>query len=171
MRKSALAVAVATVGIGMLSVSALHRDVAAQAPAAQTGWLEGFLRNEAGTTVLSGRVSVLRNGQVVAAVDASRTEGGYYGFRNLKPGIYEVRATDPMWHKHRALRVWGVVVKADARTSLDLTMEAGGDRPMQEIGKPTVETTPVIPLSQKLAHLQAQIDDLKKQQAALRASR
>jgi hypothetical protein len=92
------------------------------------------------------------------------TGGGFFSLRNLKPGLYEVfiEAAHPP-DSDQALRpvhVSGILVEAGKRTVLNVKMQPGKE--LEEIGKPALTTQQFVVLSEELARLQAQIDELKK---------
>lgn len=131
----------------------------------QMGWLEGTLLSAEGKPAPGSNfetsIKLLnKNGEEIAACNPDPQLGGLYTFRNIKPGLYEVRVHPLNLEGNRPIRVFGVVVKAGVRTPLNLRHKEGKE--IDEFGQPAVPTQPVIIISQELARLQQQIDELKK---------
>jgi hypothetical protein len=151
--------------------SSAAADVATASPPALapgTGWIEGTLTDGGGTPpVVAGSLGVpvvlKAEGKDVQSA-TNPTGGGFFSFRNLKPGVYELFIesahhpdnSDPL----RPVHVSGVVVEAGKRTVLNVKMEPGKE--LQELGKPAMTTQKVVLVSEELERLQAQIDELKK---------
>ena len=150
-------------------------QVATAAPPAiapGTGWIEGTLTDINGTPpVTSGSFGGTFAVPIVLKAEGNdlKTEsnpkgGGFFTFRNLKPGLYELfieaarppDSSDPL----RPVHVSGIAVEAGKRTVLNLKMEPGKE--VQEIGKPAMSTQKFVVVSEELERLQAQIDELKK---------
>ncbi len=141
-----------------------------------TGWVEGAVVNEQGDWVRdpygsnNTSITLSLNGQAIKG----RTDGdknGFYSFRNLKPGVYEVfvdstfrgnAADQPGNIVYRPVHVLGLVVEANRRTVLNITVHKG--KGIEEIGKPVAPTQKAIIISEALAHLQQEIDALKSKQ-------
>lgn len=114
------------------------------------GWLEGVVVNEKGDPGWDwpdyrGAVVTLkpRHGKSQHVV-IELNKGGYYTFRNIRPGIYELFVdrsfikVDNKWEQFRPQHIFGVVIKRNQRTVLNLKLHQGKD--LEEIGKPTVPT-------------------------------
>jgi hypothetical protein len=93
-------------------------------------------------------------------------KGGFYTLRNLKPGIYEV-FVDKTSHGFgndlvgfRPQHIFGLVVKPDMRTVLNITVHEG--EALEEIGNPVVNSEKAIILADELARLGKEIEELKK---------
>ena len=137
-----------------------------------TGWIEGTLTDSTGVPAVIS--DVFGNHGVPMGLKAEEgdvnsasepTTGGFFTFRNLKPGTYELfiqaahrrgASDQPL----RPVRVSGIVVEAGKRTVLNVKMEPGQE--LQEIGKPVLTSQTFVVFSDELARLQAQIDELKK---------
>lgn len=138
--------------------------------AAPTGWLEGTVVSTDGKVINNPTfngpggafIRGLRQGGGTFEVTSDYKMGGLFSVRDLKPGIYEVSISNGVVNgvKHRPQRIFGVVVKPGARTVLEVKLERG--ETLEEIGEPAVSTQPAIIISEELARLQRQIDELKK---------
>jgi len=133
-----------------------------------TGWIEGTLTDTNGTPpVVAGSMGVpivlKAEGSDVKA-ESNPTGGGFFAFRNLKPGLYElfIESAHPPDNNEplRPVHVSGIAVGAGKRTVLNVKMEPGKE--LQEIGKPAFTTQQFVVVSEELERLQAQIDELKK---------
>jgi hypothetical protein len=151
--------------------SAPPNEVVTAAPAViapGTGWIEGTITDTNGTPpVIGGSLGVpialkAEGNDVKSASNPSG--GGFFAFRNLKPGLYEVfiDAAHPpdSGQPLRPVHVSGIAVEAGRRTVLNVKMQPGQE--LEEIGKPTMTTQKFVVVSEELERLQAQIDELKK---------
>jgi len=140
------------------------------------GWVEGVIVTDRGTPAWgteflgfsgTGARITIRPREGNGFVTESRgAVGGLYTFRDLSPGVYEL-TVDRTWGqlrseaaRYRPQHIFGLVVEADKRTILNITVHEG--EALEEVGQPVVESQPAIILSRELARLQAQIDELKK---------
>ena len=151
--------------------SASPADVATAAPvpvAPGTGWIEGTITDVNGIPpVVAGSMAVpivLKAEGEDVKTGSNPTAGGFFTFRNLKPGVYEVfiEAAHPPDSPQplRPVHVSGVVVESGKRTVLNVKMQPGQE--LEEIGKPAMATQKFVVISEELERLQAQIDELKK---------
>jgi hypothetical protein len=153
--------------------SAPATDVATASPAVSapgTGWIEGTITDTNGTPPYA--TGVFDNGVAITLKAAKEdvhtlsnpTKGGFFSFRNLTPGLYELfidAARVPGGgDRLRPVRVSGVAVEAGKRSILNVKMQPGKD--LEEIGKPAMATQEFVVVSEELKRLQAQIDELKK---------
>jgi hypothetical protein len=151
--------------------SSSPNEVATASPAAiapGTGWIEGTITDTTGTPPVTGGsfgVPIVLKAEGNDVSSASNPNGGgFFSFRNLKPGLYEVfveaahppNTSDPL----RPVHVSGIAVEAGKRTVLNVKMQPGKE--LEEIGKPAVTTQTFVVLSEELERLQKQIDELKK---------
>jgi hypothetical protein len=115
--------------------------------------------NQAEVTIRS------KSGKKISAMNDLDT-GGFYTFRNLQPGVYEVfvsktvQAVRGEWVGYRPQHIFGVAVEPNKRTRLNITVNEGSA--LEEIGQPIIETQQAIILSEELVRLQSEIDKLKK---------
>ena len=163
------------VGVGVLAalVAAVWTAslVAAQEQqATATGWLEGRMHYQDGKPAAPW-CRVFSEGKEIKAVYPDKDMDGLYQFLDLKPGTYELRV--PASYGHKAVRIWGVLVKPGERTILDVTLHEGQE--LEEIGEPVVVTQPAIVVSSELARLSmedgrlsTELDALKKELATLK---
>jgi hypothetical protein len=135
----------------ILSLSAAAQDQN------QKGWLEGTTLTADGEPITC-KVRVIRNGKQVASDLSNTSMGGLFEIRDLKPGVYEIRANYPM-SGYRPQRIFGVTVKPGVRSTLNIVLNEGSK--IEEIGEPVVATEPVIVISQELTRIQKEIDTLK----------
>lgn len=149
----------------------------AKAAPTPTGLIEGVLLNEQGDPVtLNGLYPttitlVAANGKREATM-SDPPKGGFYTFRGVVPGVYEVFVEKsvigmggPDRKTYRPQRVLGVVVGAGHRTVLNLTVHPGNG--LEEIGKPTLTSESALVVSDELRRLRADLDALRAQVAAL----
>lgn len=137
----------------------------------QTAWLEGTVLDENGKLWDGGAlmVSVIApDGKEVAGGEPERGDGGLYSIRNLPPGTYEVRLSRNTDHSQAPQRVFGVVLVAGQRTTLNFVSKPG--EKVIEIGKPVVVTQTAMVVSEEVKRLQERIDQLEKQVASLKKS-
>lgn len=60
---------------------------------------------------------------------------GFYEFRNISSGIYEVRLQDNVGYMGRPIGIWGIVVKPGVRERLDIqTDEGAGIKAIEQPG-------------------------------------
>jgi hypothetical protein len=140
--------------------------------APDTGSIEGTITDTNGTPpVTTGPFGGTQAIPIVLKADGNdlNTEsdpkgGGFFAFRNLKPGLYElfIEAAHPPGSSEplRPVHVSGIAVEAGKRTVLKVRMEPGKE--LQEIGKPAMSPQKFVVVSEELERLQAQIDELKK---------
>lgn len=128
----------------------------AQGGQQQDGWLEGTVRNENGKPTHCG-IWYSLNGKDFALAFPDGAMAETYSLRNITPGIYEIHvSTDG----YRPQRIFGVVVKPGVRSILNFTLHEGKEP--EDLNQPNVPTQKVLIISEELAKLQQQIDDLKK---------
>lgn len=137
------------------------------------GWGEGVVvtdRGELATRTIYGNTAFI----TVRLKDAyeKKTEndpdkGGFYAFRNLRPGIYEVfvdacvsEVRGEVIH-YRPQHIFGLVVEADKRTVLNITMHEG--KALEEVGKPNVASENALILANELARMRKEFEDIKRQ--------
>ncbi len=147
---------------------------AATNTAPQSGWLEGTITNSDGQAV-SGRqyspenkhITGVRQGGGQFDVQSDLSLGGLYSARNLKPGVYDSTLTTGYVGNvaYCPERIFGVVVKPGERTILKIVMDQGST--YEEVGKPAVVSAPATNVTEEMARMQKEIDDLKQQVAAL----
>jgi hypothetical protein len=154
------------------SATAANVETASPAVSAPgTGWIEGTITDTNGNPPYA--LGAFDNGVSIALkadgkdlnMYSDPAKGGFFSFRNLKPGLYEVfidAARPPRGgsDRLRPVRVSGVAVEAGKRTILNVKMQPGKE--LEEIGKPAMATQEFVVLSEELKRLQAQIDELKK---------
>ena len=152
---------------------------AATEPSSQYGSLEGTITTDHGNPVLErdfagGKlIRLARHGGGVYVMKSDPTLGGFYSNHELKPGLYDVSVTTGYWgntgsQPYRPQRILGVLIKPGQRTLLNIVMPAG--ETLQETGNPVVVSASATNVTDELAKMQKQIDDLKQQVATLRAS-
>ena len=147
-------------------------------PASQYGWLEGTITTEQGNPVQeassnfgSGKsIKLVRHGGGAYTIPSDPSMGGFYSNHTLKPGIYDISVTTGYWGNtgstpYRPQRILGIVIKPGQRTLLNIVMPQGAT--LEETGKPAVVSAPATNVTEELARMQKQIDDLKQQVAAL----
>ena len=142
----------------------------------QYGWLEGTITTDHGHPVEEGnlgggkQVKLVRHGGGVYTIASDQSMGGFYSNHELKPGIYDVSVTTGYWgntgsQPYRPQRILGILIKPGQRTLLNIVMPKGDT--LQETGQPAVISAPDANVTDQLARMQKQIDDLKAQVAAL----
>ena len=139
------------------------------------GWIEGVLVTDKGEPAVSLCAGGLCNGASLSLRSATGNEistendsdkGGFYTFRNLRPGIYEIFIEESLQYirgekiRYRPQHIFGVIVEPNKRIQLNITVHEG--KGLEEIGEPTVVTQKVILISDELTRLQNEIDELKK---------
>ena len=147
-------------------------------PASPYGWLEGTVTTEQGNPVQEGSnnfavgksIKLIRHGGGAYTVTSDMSMGGFYSNRQLKPGIYDVSVTTGYYgntgsQPYRPQRILGILIKPGQRTLLNIVMPLGAT--LQETGEPAVVSAPATNVTDELAQMQKQIDDLKQQVAAL----
>lgn len=160
--------------------------VYAQAPAAtatgplpQYGWLEGLVTTDQGHPVVEPdftagkQVKLVRHGGGAYTIQSDPLMGGFYSNHELKPGIYDVSVTAGRYGNtgsafYRPQRILGVLIKPGQRTLLNIVMPPGDT--LQETGTTAGVSVQVTTIVAEIAQQQKQIDDLKQQVAALKAS-
>jgi len=167
--KNAAALTMTTILV-LGGVTLFRGGVPATAQTDQSGWLEGTVVSKDGEVITNSVYSGLggatirgvRQGGGNFEVTSNYKMGGLFSVRDLKPGIYEISVTNGVVRgvKHCPQRVFGVLVKPGVRTVLNVKLERGDT--LEEIGEPVVATQPAITVSEELARLQRQIDELKK---------
>jgi hypothetical protein len=141
------------------------------------GWVEGVIvtdedipaaRQIFGSGVADeARITIRpKKGNAIVA-ESDFQKGGFYTFRNLMPGTYEVfvdrsfaliKGEEVVY---RPQHIFGLVVEPDKRTVLNITVHAGKE--LEEVGKPDVTSEHAIFLAEELARLQKEIEELRKQ--------
>lgn len=147
-------------------------------PAPQYGWLEGTITTEQGNPVqetssgfgLAKSIKLVRHGGGAYTIPSDLSMGGFYSNHTLKPGIYDISVTTGYWGNtgsmpYRPQRVLGIVIKPGQRTLLNIIMPQG--LTLEETGQPAVVSAPATNVTEELARMQKQIDDLKQQVATL----
>ena len=144
------------------------------APASPYGWLEGTVTNNQGEAItiqpgqLHGEsIKGIRQDGGQFDVQSDLQLGGLYSATNLRPGIYDLTLEKGFVGNtsYCPERIFGVIVKPGERTVLKIVMDQGDT--YEEIGKPAVVSAPATNVTEELAQMQKQIDDLKQQVAAL----
>ena len=141
---------------------------------AGTGWIEGVVVNEAGKPV--NKPGDIFDGAIVTIqpkegkgfyTPSDRSRGGFYTFRNLKPGIYELFVNASYGHNkqneqvdYRPQHHFGISVQSDKREVLNITVHEGNG--LEEFGKPDVTSEKAIILAEELARLRKEVEELKK---------
>lgn len=133
------------------------------------GWIEGFLTNKKGVPVHAAYeeeiVLVSKSGKRIEAHSDTQL-GGLYSIRNLKPGIYEMFVNESEakirgeWTNFRPQRIFGVVIKPDVRTILNIEVEEGTG--LQQIGEPDIATENVVLISDELKRVKKDIEVIKE---------
>jgi hypothetical protein len=146
------------------------KEVATASPpviAPGTGWIEGTITDTTGTPPITGVFDrgvsvVLKTGGEDVSSEIDKAAGGFFAFRNLKPGVYEafIGAGRANGQALRPVRVSGIAVEAGKRTILKVQLKPGQE--LEEIGKPVFAAQNLVVISDELERLQAQIDELKK---------
>jgi len=139
-----------------------------------SGWIEGVLVTEHGGPAASFCMGETANEAYIVLQDGEgrRREtkndlslGGYYSFRDLKPGIYEVfvKETEQCFGDektaYRPQHIFGIIVAPAKRTKLDITVHRGSE--LEEIGQPLVITEDAIIISEYLRRLDASLSELQ----------
>jgi hypothetical protein len=98
--------------------------------------------------------------------DTDVSKAGFYTFRNLKPGVYEVfidktvqKDRDEILN-YRPQHIFGLIVKPDECAVLNIAVHEG--EALEEVGKPDVASEKAIILADELALLRKEIEELKK---------
>lgn len=147
---------------------------AATDPSSQYGWLEGTITNSDGRPIsgqmytnASMHIKGVRQGGGQFDADSDQSLGGLYSAKNIRPGIYDLTLTTGFVGNtsYCPERIFGVIVKPGERAVLRIVMDQGDT--YEEIGKPAVVSAPATNVTDELARMQKQIDDLKQQVAAL----
>jgi len=146
--------------------------------ASQYGWLEGTIITEQGNPVQEAysnfgpakSIKLVRHGGGTYTIPSDLSMGGFYSNHTLKPGIYDISVTTGYGSNtgstpYRPQRILGIVIKSGQRTLLNIVMPQGAT--LEETGKPAVVSAPATNVTEELARMQKQIDDLKQQVAAL----
>lgn len=113
-----------------------------------SGWLEGTVVNESGDAAwdwpnTKGAKLTLRprRGKSYVAY-AEVDKGGYYTFRNLNPGAYELFVSRSYakvagdWAEFKPQHIFSVLVPRGKRTILNVVVHPG--KRLEEVGKPTM---------------------------------
>lgn len=165
--------------LGALGIALLLNIASAMARAqnqAERGWIEGVVVDPVGNAASSGPFEFDEVKVTLKPQDGDgfytftdHGKGGFYTFRGLKPGVYEVfvdksrslnQATKQRDVYNRPQHIFGLVVEPDKRTYLKIVVHEGTE--IEEIGKPNVVTQKAIIIGDELARLQKEIDALKK---------
>jgi hypothetical protein len=147
-------------------------------PASQYGWLEGTITNSQGQAIskkflVSGQeIKGTRQGGGEFDTQTNLDMGGLYSAKNIRPGVYDI-TLEKGWTGYQTgpqtpycpERIFGVVVKPGERSILKIVMDQGDT--YEEVGKPAVVSAPATNVTEELARMQKQIDDLKQQVATL----
>ena len=142
------------------------------------GWLEGTITNSDGQPIsqrnLAGgqEIKGIRQGGGQFDVQSDLNLGGLFSVKNLRPGIYDI-TLEKGWvggqlgpqTPYCPERIFGVLIKPGERTVLKIVMDQGDT--YEEVGKPAVVSAPATNVTDELARMQKQIDDLKQQVATL----
>ena len=93
--------------------------------------------------------------------------GGLYSAKNIRPGIYDIIISKSYVGNvaYCPERIFGVIVKPGERTVLRIVMDQGDT--YEEVGKPAVVSATATNVTDELAKMQKQINDLKQQVATL----
>jgi hypothetical protein len=111
------------------------------------GWVEGVLTTDQGKPAWgsavgnNARVTIRPRQGNGLVTDTDPEKGGFYTFRNVKPGTYEVfvdrtfqRDRQGQILNYRPQHIFGLVVEPDKRTVLNITVHEG--EALEEVGKP-----------------------------------
>ncbi len=140
----------------------------------QYGWLEGTITNSEGQAVSGQKftnapkhIKGVRQGGGEFDVQTDYQLGGLYSAKNIRPGVYDITLERGYVNDvaYCPERIFGVVVKPGERTILKIVMDQG--ETYEEVGKPAVVSAPATNVTEELARMQKEIDDLKQQIAAL----
>ena len=138
------------------------------------GWVEGVLVTEHGGPATSFCMGETANEAYIVLQDGEgrRHEtkidlslGGYYSFRDLKPGVYEifVKKTEQCSGNekttYRPQHIFGVIVEPAKRTKMDITVHGGSE--LEEIGQPLVVNEDAIIISEYLRQLGESLSELQ----------
>ena len=147
-------------------------------PSTQYGWLEGTITTEQGNPVqetssnftLGKSIRLTRHGGGSYTIISNLSMGGFYSNHQIKPGIYDISVTTGYWDNtgsrpYRPQRILGIFIKPAQRTLLNIVMPEGAT--LQESGEAVVVSAPATNVTDELAKMQKQIDDLKQQVTAL----
>jgi len=149
-------------------------------PSPQYGWLEGTVTTNQGHPVeevyLSGskEIKLVRHGGGAYTIQSDANLGGFYSNHELKPGVYDISVTSGYYRytgtavPYRPQRILGVLIKPGQRTVLNIVMPPGDV--LQETSVSAGVSVQVNTVAAEIAQQQKQIDDLKQQVAALKAS-
>jgi hypothetical protein len=160
----------AMLGVALILAGQFPQALSAQADT--SGWLEGMVTlGQKGGAADWWRVTVIDPNGDGVYVEPNAAMNNLYVLRHLKPGTYEVTVTCTSDAPHcggayRPQRIFGVAVKPEVRTTLNLVLEPGTN--LQEVGHPVVGTEPALVLSQELARLQRQVASLEPAVDSLR---
>lgn len=174
--------ALALSALVILFACAAQAQTPAPAPAADTasqyGWLEGTITNSDGHPVQdrdtgtgAGKtIKLVRHGGGAYSAQSDITMGGFYSIHELKSGIYDISVTTGYWGNtgsapYKPQRILGVLIKPKQRTLLNIVMPPGDA--LQETGQPAVVSAPATNVTEELARMQKEIEELKQQVAAL----
>ncbi len=161
----------------MLLPCIAHAQVSAPAatdPSSQYGWLEGTVTNSDGQAIHSDtysndgkHIKGVRQGGGEFDVQSDTQLGGLYSAKNIRPGIYDIIISKSYVGNvaYCPERIFGVIVKPGERTVLRIVMDQGDT--YEEVGKPAVVSATATNVTDELAKMQKQIDDLKQQVATL----
>ncbi len=138
------------------------------------GWLEGVVINGDGQAIHFDtysndgiHIKGVRQGGGEFDVQSNTLLGGLYSAKNIRAGVYDITLSKSYVGQvtYCPERIFGVVVKPGERTILKIVMDQG--ETYEEVGKPAVVSAPATNITEELARMQKEIEDLKQQVAAL----
>ena len=138
------------------------------------GWIEGVLITDSGKPAASFCAGTCNGGDLMLLSPSGKkinTEndielGGFYTFRNLRPGVYELFVKDSVQYvqgeliSYRPQHIFGIVVEPNKRLRLNLTVREG--KALEEIGEPALITQDVVLVADELRRLQKEINSLRE---------
>ena len=130
--------------------------------AIKTGTLEGTMVDSEGEPFksYSSPIELYLDGQKVGNYD--QQQGGRYHIEGLKKGLYQMVVTpynDEVGKRDRVKRYLGLLIKPGKPLQLNVKLSKG--QGVEQVGEDAVEYPNVIIVSEELAKLHKEIDDLK----------
>ena len=144
----------------------------ADTPVSTSGWLEGTVLTDTGTTVsyrFNGSPVIVhgtRRGGGSFDVPADISMGGLYTAQAITPGTYDLSIQETMG-PFRPTRMLGVVVEAGQRTVLNIALQPG--EALDERGSPGVRTVTLTSTGDDIDKLRAEVAALGTRVATLEA--
>lgn len=155
---------------GLTIMAALTVPALAQEP---KGWVEGTVLDPEKKTVggsigYSVPLEIKLIGPTNVATNSDKSLNGFYTFRDLRPGVYEVFVAESRTVDGRHMRpqhIHGLVVKPGVRTMLAIQVHEGDA--LEELGTPVAPSQPAVFVPKELDRLQKEVDALKRELAVV----